>query len=419
MNVLLLRHNSAVLVFPFLTVLSIWYVSNLALDQDAYVVSLSAQGNVTIFLIAAVIGGCAAWEGGRWRQSELLRGPYVRNSLAIIGTTLVPVLIGGMLLYIAVLMRATWSIGPFSLPDLRLLVMGSVVLVAGILTGFAMGLHLPRVLAIPLVTVLVFLWLSLPRGLDPVWLISLNGDLSNCCVINQDISNRSVLSTVILHVAVTAGAFLWVRREVQVTRFVLGLVLIGGGTLIASLLASQSSDRDGNLVPRTNGLQCTTTTVTVCLWEEHADQQTVILDQAETATNAWSGAGLATFTAYSEEQPALLDSGEGELRLGSTTSPFRAAFSLADAAVEPLSTCQDTVIDSNIESAITRSEMVAWLLITMGWNIEEVAPIVSFGPDGIRDRITSELQVRLSQPSDEQLTWFNESSLNLSACTRD
>lgn len=221
------RANAAVLAAPLLLCVVLLYVfsNDVSADLDGYWTAATAKAASALMFIAPVTAACAAWEAGRLRCAKVGSGTPIRNGWQIAAAALVPVVLLGFLALAVALVGARLQMESApGWPDARILVSAAVILCAHILAGYAVGMWLPAVAAIPVVLVGDYLWNVYPPALQPLWLRHLTRPASGCC-----------LNTSVADMAGIVGP---------------ALLAVGlAGLAIAAAAASRHAPRLGNLPP--------------------------------------------------------------------------------------------------------------------------------------------------------------------------
>ncbi|MBQ0827818.1 DUF7224 domain-containing protein [Streptomyces tagetis] len=179
------RAHSAVLAAPPLLGIVLLYVfsAEVSGNLDGYWTSATAKAASTLMFIAPVTAACAAWEAGRLRSARIGNRTPTRNGWRIGAAALVPVMaLGFVALGVSLAGVRMQMESPGGWPDLPILASAAVVLVAHTLAGYAVGMWLPAVAAVPVVLVGDYLWNVYPPALEPVWLRHLTGPAFGCCM---------------------------------------------------------------------------------------------------------------------------------------------------------------------------------------------------------------------------------------------
>ena len=179
------RAGSAVITAPLLLVIVALYVSSdyVAGDLDGYWTAAIAKAASALIFIAPVTAACAAWEAGRLRRAKIGAGTPTRNGWQIAAATLAPVILLGFLALAAALAVAGLQMdSPPGSPDVRIIASAGVIVYAHAVVGYAVGMWLPAVAAVPVVLVGDYLWNVYPPAMEPLWLRHLTRPASGCCM---------------------------------------------------------------------------------------------------------------------------------------------------------------------------------------------------------------------------------------------
>ena len=256
-------------------------------------------------------------------------------------------------------------------PDLRPFVIVLAVTVAHSATGFAFGLRLPMPIAVPGALLGSFLWMVMLRGLDPRWLMLLNGETTElCCGRDTDLAPAAIWGPVIVAIGATlaSGALIAVPRSgAKVTAGAIGVLALGlsvGAFLVMPLGADPNVPRDAG------ALVCMTTLdgVRACVWPEHEPRLDEVAAIASEALRAWRSAGL--------DVPSLITEGQNpadrSLRIGFALESTSVDIldGLAYAMVPPWPACADR---RRYPGGLARPYLEAWLAAVAGMGERELA----------------------------------------------
>ena len=413
MTTSLLRSNVAFWLTPVLLIFVIWYVGQLNLGTDRYLLDLSSQGKVALAFVASTLAACTAWEGSRWRRSHLLRIPFRRSMVAITVVSLGPIVVIGEALLIVMLERALWHDG-WVTPDWRVWLTGTSTMLALLVLGFVVGVRTPAAVSVPVVLICSFLWMVALRGLNGDWLPALNSDLIACCSLNEDLDLHAVWANVLFNASLVLGCLVALASRTPMVPRLIGvlIVLIGFSSSFAVLWQLPTHNM---LVSRSTGLVCQQSDVKVCLWKEHTASLATFSTEANKNVMAWQSLGLDVPTAFTEATAADVDSATGGLSAGHSTSPLVADQNLASSVIHRQPICENTH-SSNGDKVILERELVGWLMVRGGATVDRVQPVIAVGPDFITEQITSTLNHVLSTSQEEQVGWYRDSLASLQVC---
>lgn len=263
----ILRVTPAVwLAFP-LWVFAGWYVTLLA-PSAGYGLDASAKASMTLAFVGSVAAACAAWEGSRLRRGQVWNLPSVRSRAVIAAWAVLPtVLIGLFAVLVAIAVQLLRSSA--AVPDLRIVAVAALDLIAYATAGFAVGLLLPFAVAGPLALAGTFVWIGFVPAIYPVWLRHLTGMFRDCCGLEQDLAPRAVVASALVDLGIVAAAGILVRTQALLPRRAAGalaalaMTVVAGVLLVAGMTYAPAVPRDPAL------LACRTAdSAAVCLWPE-------------------------------------------------------------------------------------------------------------------------------------------------------
>lgn len=336
----ILRVHPAAWLCPALVVLSAVYaVAYQPAASEPYSVALTAGGSVVIGFLAPVCAALAAWEAGRLRRAGWWEMPHVRPPLAIAVLAMWPVIVSGLVAVstsiIVQLVRAETLV-----PDLRILAVCVVVISAHALAGFAVGLKVPVVIAVPGVLIGSYLWMAFPRAMEPLWIRHLTGSLEACCLLQHDLAISAAIGAALVAggLAIAAGIVIaagWRIRPVGAALSALAVASFAGVSLVMGLGAEPAVARNpSELVCRSSQA------VAVCVWPEHQGRIDEVLAIATTAAENWREAGIAIPTTFTEADGPL-QAGERSFGFSEESTPTDILHSLAYALLPVWPACAE------------------------------------------------------------------------------
>lgn len=374
---------------------------------DGYALDATAQGSAILPFVAPFCAACAAWEGSRFRRARLWDGPWVRSRATIIALTLLPIVLSGLLALGTATAMELYRGQSMGLPDLRILGIAALDLLAASVVGFAAGVLLPFAVAGPLVAMGAFAWLAFVPGFEPRWLRHLTGLFRDCCANADDLSDRAVVASLVVNLAfVVSGTVLLLTRPLLSWRTVAAPVILVaavlvGSSLVAGMSFSPTEPRNpASLACRQSG------EITVCLWPEHGKHQTQVLDVASRSIGRWRDAGLTVPTTVTEAaaavapRDALVISFSG---MRSSTDDIVGSLARSLLPRPPLCAGPDQELPYLGVFALTYLE--AWYAAVAGMSPRSLYERYSqLGLDDSNDLVT--VVMRLTQSSrDDQLAW--------------
>lgn len=266
---------------------------------DGYALGATSMATAVLPFVGGFVAATAAWEGARirpfwWR-------PMVRSRLEVIATAIAPSVITGALAVIAATIVLLLRSGATA-PDLRVLGVVVVDLVAWSAVGCALGLLTPLPIALPVAVLLPFIWFAFVPAIYPVWLRHITGSFRDCCELSDDLSGAAIAGSVLANLGflsaagLVIGARLTSRRVIAtVCSFVIPVSAALAVVSSAGLGATPSTARDpSQLVCRTGA------GTTLCVWPEHAASLDASLATTVATREQWRAAGIESPTLVTE-----------------------------------------------------------------------------------------------------------------------
>lgn len=310
----MIRLRTAVRVMPAfwfaipIAIFAGWYATLLH-PSDGYAVGATAAGTATLAFVGPFCAACAAWEGSRLRRARLWNAPSVRSRATIAFWCLLPVVLVGLVAVLVAIAVELVRAGA-GLPDLRLIAMTALDLVALGVAGFAAGILLPFAVAGPLAIVASFIWLAFIPALQPVWLRHLTGMFRDCCGLAQDLAPRAVIASSIVDLGIIGAAALMVADPALVARRVGGALAtlavagVAGVLLVGGMTYAPTIPRDTALLEcRTDG------GVAVCTWPEHSARAAEVARIVASVRAGWQNASIDAPSLFTEADPAVAPAG--------------------------------------------------------------------------------------------------------------
>jgi len=308
------RRSAAVWLSPIILFLIVFFANDsLRPASTIYSLAFTVTGASEVFLIAPFCAACAAWEGGRLRRAGWLRLPRTRTVFGFVLLPLAPTLVVGIVsLIVAVLYQ--FRLAPaFLVPNFTVMAVACAVIIAHTVLGFAVGLHIRSVIAMPSILLLDYIWMVMPPAFNPLWLRHLTGAWTGCRDVTTSLDTRASLAVTLLSLGFAVAAFLLARASLAERHFGAAMIpIILSVSVGIWLVHSLGPDP---VVPRAGSLVCSNGTPQVCVWPEHRNQLARIEPLAAQADAAWQQAGVPGPERYSELRAAALPPGVGSIRL--------------------------------------------------------------------------------------------------------
>ncbi|MFE4416285.1 hypothetical protein [Streptomyces sp. NPDC056821] len=278
------RSNAAVLAAPLLLFIVVLYVSSdyVSGDLDGYWTAATAKAASALIFIAPVTAACAAWEASRLRRAKIGDGTPTRNGWEIAGASLAPVVLLGLLALAAALAvtRLQMESAP-GWPDVRIMASAGAILCAHVLAGYAIGIWLPAVAAVPVTLVGDYLWNVYPPALEPLWLRHLTRPAHGCCMNTSAVDPAGILAPVLVAVGLAGLAVAAVAASRRAPRLgslpdsvpyagVALSVVAAMATTVSGVSLVNHLGPDAVQTRPESELVCTDSRGTrVCVWPEH------------------------------------------------------------------------------------------------------------------------------------------------------
>jgi hypothetical protein len=276
--------------------------------SDQYGLGATAMATGVLPFVGGFVAATAAWEGARLRR-PVWPVPTVRSRMVVAMWSVLPsVLVAG----VAVLVATAVLLGRSNagMPDVRVLSVVAIDLVAWAAAGFALGILLPVPVAVPLGILLPFVWFAYLPAIQPVWLRHITGMFRDCCGLSDDLSGAAVVASVIAGVGIVGAAAVAVgslpaQRRLAVAALALVVPMGVAASLVAGMTYAPTLPRDASL------LDCRTSSgTTLCVWPEHAAEADEILATAVAVQGRWAAAGV-------EAPPLVTEAGRSTAPAGS------------------------------------------------------------------------------------------------------
>lgn len=298
-----LRAGGALWAAPFALAVPLFYylVGGGSPPRDPYgyaptVVSYALQ--MVYALAYAVAAGLAAWEGGGLRRAGVWNMAPVRSRYRVAAHTLVPVVGLAWLMLILPVSVALWDAD--AVPDLgalRPLGMAMVLCAVHAGIGFGVGLHLPRVVAAPLMTLLVWLLVAFSWSTEPFWIRHVSGQFPDSLMFGEQASYTSLVPHLLFAGGIFLAAAVW---WLPLPPSPLRIPLLGGCAFTVALTCMGSAvtmtGTWGPVPPLNVGrapMKCAQGQVRVCMPQATARNLTRVHAATEAALRDLNAAGVA------------------------------------------------------------------------------------------------------------------------------
>lgn len=339
---------------------------------DHYGLGATAMGTGALPFVAGFTAATAAWEGARLRRT-VWWSPTVRSRLAIAAWAVLPsVLVGivAMLAAVGVLLARSEA----TIPDLRVLAVATLDLVAWAAVGFAAGILLPVPVAVPVGLLLPFVWLAFVPALYPVWLRHLTGMFRDCCGLAEDLAPAAVWASVLADIGIIAAAAVLIGGWTTARRhggsvLALAVPLVAGVALVSGMTYAPVVPRDPVL------LTCRERAgLTLCVWPEHVPEIDELATVASDVRSGWLAAGIEAPAVFTEADRIVAPAGSLTYQVAGT-APDDVILALANGMTPQQPDCVDptTGYTMGTTGGIAAIWLQAWYAATGGMSSDRLA----------------------------------------------
>jgi hypothetical protein len=404
------RRSLIVWFTPVLIVVSLAMSSANSAYLNDYWLDITAKSTVGMALVCAGYAALAAWEAGRW-HAQYAQTPASRPALLLMALTLLPAAVGALVIYLVnLVVLATSALPTAGMPNgwLLALVWGLTVTYAAL--GYVLGVVLPRLFAVPLALVAVWLWLVFPPAFQPFWVRNITGNLgTSCCGFENVLPWRALAGPSIVGAAIALAAVLVIcaTRTRWAAALVVAVSLIGLSVLPArAIVLRYGADP---IAPRTGGLTCDTSTrFRVCAWVEHSERAAAAIPVLTDAATRMEKAGLHPPGTLTEDVTPTSTAWTFSLT-GDNENDWRRSLAIAPMTGIPPACLEQT---GGVWAAVDAyGVMTAWLMLTAG-----------ISPGDLERRVeptdlSTAVKIRAA-PIAEQRTWALGALRALATCTQ-
>ncbi|MCP9956798.1 DUF7224 domain-containing protein [Streptomyces sudanensis] len=362
------------------------------LVTHGYWESVAAQSTSLLVWTAPAVAACGAWEGLRVRRSRALRGAPVRTFGSVSLAALTPTLIlGALAVAVALGLLLPQAAGDPGWTTMAVLGLELLVVAAHTAVGYAIGLSLPRLLAVPVALVGSFVWMAYPAAMNTFWIRQLNGtNLAECCALDQVVAPRSILAPMLVSIGLLLAARLVTTRRwgLRILAPVVLTVVVALSAWIAHPLGYGAAES------RSTALRtCSGTQPRICLWPEQRDAATDIVVWATDAHTRLASLGVTTATELSPRSSTP------------TSNDVRSLVALS-ALPEDIPTCAKY---GEWPGSQAHGPLSIWLAVTAGTDFQVVASRYAPAEVEVATRV-------LERPRQAQLVWFQQNAKTLTRC---
>lgn len=399
----LIARSPALWLAPVMLVLGWLHIQTTLRLWDPYGLAATSAAASSIFLIAAICGACAAWEGRRLRQAGWTDYPWVRSWIAIAWQALrIP--LGVAVTCLLVLLLGTFSTQGLAWSEINpgVLTATMVTLLAHLTLGFALGVLLPSGVAVPAMLLFSYIWMVMPIAMEPLWVRHLTGVWISCCSVHLMVAPAAVAGTIIASSGLLLGALccLYVQKPWRwLPAIGIWILLWSIGAVLVRNLGVDPA------VPRVATMVCSQTRPVVCVWPEHREQLETAAAMAQQAAQHWTAAGLEVPREFNELDQSLLPADARSFGFSLRSQPSDILRSLAYAMLPPFPDCNNQPYLGGAAS----SYVLAWMDAAAGQPENMMEPV--YGPEVVQ----AIHEIRSLEPA-VQRRWLNRNLAALRVC---
>jgi hypothetical protein len=307
--------------------------------SDGYGLGATAMATGVLPFVGGFVAATAAWEGARLRRA-VWRTPIVRSRLAVAGWVVLPSVAAGVVAVLAAT-AVLLSRSGTTVPDLRVLAVVLLDLVAWAAAGFALGVLLPPPVAIPAGVLLPFVWFAFVPAVYPVWLRHITGMFRDCCGLAEDIAGVALVASVLADLGILLGAAVAVGGRRSARRWLASAAALGLPVALALVIIRASGLGYSPTVPRDASLlDCRTDAgTTLCTWPEHVAIADEVLATAVSARQGWEAAGIESPSLVTEAGRSAAPAASIPVLLNGA-APDDVILALAGGLVPPVPDCE-------------------------------------------------------------------------------
>jgi hypothetical protein len=407
-------------LWPWRRSLIIWFtpvllVVSLAMSQanttylNNYWLDITAKATIGMPLVCAGYAAMAAAEAGRWHR-QYVQTAASRPALMLMALTLLPAAVGAVVIYLVnLVVLATSALPAAGRPNGWLLVLVGGLTVTYAAFGYALGVLLPRLFAIPLAVVGAWLWLVFPPSFQPFWVRNITGNLgTSCCSFEQVLPWRALVAPAIVGAAIALAAVLVIStHRIRWAAVAAAISLIGLSVLPArAMVLRYGADP---VADRTDGLTCDTSTrFRICAWVEHTDRLAAAIPVLTDAATRLERAGLHPPTTLTENLAWNTTAWTFSLH-GGAESDWRHSIALAPLTGIPPA-CLDPAGGGEWPAGVAYGPVSAWLVLSAGTPSQDLEG--RFEPTDL----ATARRIRTA-PLPAQATWARGALQALATCT--
>lgn len=270
----MIRWSGALWFLPVLFGLGSLHAVNSLSTRSGYTVSDVASTSYVIYMLCPLLAGFAAYGFRGWaRFHGSVRSR--RSGLRVVLNAWFPLLVGGPLVVLVTILVSSWSL-PTDSMTWQVLAIDVVTALACVLVGMAAGWAFPVVVAAPVVSFALFVWIAYLPSTGNETFHHLTPTLTGCCAQSVQPSGVAVRAILLLTGTVCVGVLgmlvsrAWSRTpRPLVAALLVGAIVMGVGLASVSLTASGEELKLTTVEPRETPLSCSVARgIRVCSWPE-------------------------------------------------------------------------------------------------------------------------------------------------------
>ncbi len=247
-----------------------------------------------------------------------------------------------------------------------------------------------------------YLWMVFPNSLSTPWIRHLTGYSIGCCATEYSLAPAFFQAQWLIIVSLIIACMLLWQAFGSVWRIGFGLMLgiIGIGLAVQRV---QKLDYDPIVDRNPSALICSTTTIQVCVWPEHAQRLPAIQQLAQETKQGWQQAQVAFPNEWSES-PLQPQSSYFVVRRQSSDLDILRNFAYAMLPKPPVCSQQQPYPAYAVQS------LSLWWLLRQAGVSQEVAQTQLSAADF---QLLHQLE---QQPLEQQRAWFEYNRQALAGC---
>jgi hypothetical protein len=293
------------LVAPVTFVLLQMFVAPTTSTNTGYPLAEQVRGYSAAVLVFPVWAAAAAVAGGRMRGSNFVKDyPNRRSLLRILAPQVIWIAIPSAAALVIGVNWISWTQTDRWDPSWSLAFSSVAAGIAYTSVGYALGLLLRGVVAVPLALLIPYVLIGWPPALETPWIRHMFWVSSGCCQIYQELLPRAFGAYVVTALAILALAIGLIAsaHNARVTMLIAMALAVGGGyTAVALARPLGYTEVDAR---STESLNCGfLVDFELCLWPEHEMSRDTVADTLTQAHAIAKVHGLPTPVKVTEASP--------------------------------------------------------------------------------------------------------------------